>query len=517
MAEKGTVFQKGGGGTNFEQYVQTAFLTTLVVKECYTYYKSNFNYLLDRPITLANIGLDYLAERLNEEQRNWCIETVWQTAIVILNETRHQMHSPDKDYNFNEKSIVLQSIHLLIPHADEEEHPDIIAFIIAIGSAYFAEYELDRFANYFRTTFYQHYPSIAKSVWLGLIELARFKKLNPRLPYLQQEAITEIKQKEYQFIKEVAGKTDVKILFENLNFADYDANLLCETLLLTPVDQLKDEDFSKFAIKFLELLAVDLTIKVNYGYNHHPESRNILHKSVTRVVYYLASQLLIADKKISCTIIDRIVDPILTTDRSILFNRDSGLLDFCKRVPEQFMWALDNATYYDNDQAANQKLIKQFWLVWGHLFSRVKPAGGFVFANLLLLDAGWKEEAMDWKPLVGQIDVYREMVKSIGTGRVKSIVKCLSTIGEKEFLPVGLTWLAEIITDYPNEAIALVSKDGERLIKRLFYNHISRIKANKILINNFLLLLNKMVDLGSSHAYLFRENVITYKSVYRHN
>jgi hypothetical protein len=32
MSEKGSVFQKGGGGTNFEQYVQAAFLTTLIIR-----------------------------------------------------------------------------------------------------------------------------------------------------------------------------------------------------------------------------------------------------------------------------------------------------------------------------------------------------------------------------------------------------------------------------------------------------------------------------------------------------
>ena len=32
MSEKGSVFQTGGGGTNFEQYVQCAFFTTLIIK-----------------------------------------------------------------------------------------------------------------------------------------------------------------------------------------------------------------------------------------------------------------------------------------------------------------------------------------------------------------------------------------------------------------------------------------------------------------------------------------------------
>jgi hypothetical protein len=31
MSEKGSVFQKGGGGTNFEQSIQTAFITGLII------------------------------------------------------------------------------------------------------------------------------------------------------------------------------------------------------------------------------------------------------------------------------------------------------------------------------------------------------------------------------------------------------------------------------------------------------------------------------------------------------
>ena len=32
MSDKGSVFQKGGGGTNFEQAIQTAFLTTMIIR-----------------------------------------------------------------------------------------------------------------------------------------------------------------------------------------------------------------------------------------------------------------------------------------------------------------------------------------------------------------------------------------------------------------------------------------------------------------------------------------------------
>ena len=59
---------------------------------------------------------------------------------------------------------------------------------------------------------------------------------------------------------------------------------------------------------------------------------------------------------------------------------------------------------------------------------------------------------------------------------------------------------------------ALSTKSADKLIERLFYNHIATIKNSKSLIQDFIWILSKMVDLGSSNAYFFRENVITYKN-----
>ena len=120
---------------------------------------------------------------------------------------------------------------------------------------------------------------------------------------------------------------------------------------------------------------------------------------------------------------------------------------------------------------------------------------------------------MHWLPLVGKKEFYHKIVIDLGINKTQSIINVFSTIGEKTFLPEGLSWLVEIYKKDENLITSLISLAAERLIKRLFYNHISEIKKNKQLINDFIWLLNKMVDLGSSEAYLFRENVITYKTI----
>jgi hypothetical protein len=85
-------------------------------------------------------------------------------------------------------------------------------------------------------------------------------------------------------------------------------------------------------------------------------------------------------------------------------------------------------------------------------------------------------------------------------------------VDRQTFLPDGISWLVDIYKADMNATASLIAPSAERMIERLFYNHISKIKSNKKLIEDYLWILNRMVDLGSSEAYLFRENVITYRT-----
>jgi len=104
------------------------------------------------------------------------------------------------------------------------------------------------------------------------------------------------------------------------------------------------------------------------------------------------------------------------------------------------------------------------------------------------------------------------MVMDLGKYKTTSILNVLSTVGEKTFLPESISWLVDIFKSEVATTVALLYPSAERLIKRLYYNNISIIKNDRKLIDDYVWILNRMVDLGSSEAYLFRENVITYKN-----
>lgn len=67
-------------------------------------------------------------------------------------------------------------------------------------------------------------------------------------------------------------------------------------------------------------------------------------------------------------------------------------------------------------------------------------------------------------------------------------------------IPEGIKWLVEVFKSDIDASNTLVSRSSERMVKRLFYNHISKIKNDKMLIDDYVWILNRMVDLGSSDA-----------------
>ena len=77
-------------------------------------------------------------------------------------------------------------------------------------------------------------------------------------------------------------------------------------------------------------------------------------------------------------------------------------------------------------------------------------------------------------------------------------------------MPSGLTTLNRHLKSSAKNLEEFKYYYGEKLIKKVFKNEIRVIKEDSILIEEFLWLLNLMMDLGSSKAYLIRENIILY-------
>lgn len=481
-------------------------------KECFIYYfqLKDVDPLFDHPITLANLGLSEFSKELLEEEKKWCLETLFYAIEHIIEDTFNPSFNFDRNINLTEKSIALSSLHLLMENAENSEHINgLVGTMIYILIAPFNDYDLDNAINYLREIFFKKYPEEAKRVWLGLLNYSEFLKRNPFPSQLHHESSLKSVEQHEKFIKKISSHKNLKFDMSTINFQTHKESLLVRAFKIIPYTTI-DIDFIDFIEHFIKLLVIDLLIEEPTINKTH--KKQITSKAINIVKYYLAEFLLKVNIKVSKSVLNIISAPIFENN-SLTEREKKNLFEFTLNVQEQIIYKLDDIITNSNDKCLKDEMINNFWLLWEYLFDEEKKSKQKYFISKILLDIRWKETATHWEPLENRKDFYELIMKELGKNSVSSIVNIFSTIGEKTFLPDSLTLLVEILKAENTSNIVLSYGSAESLIKRLFYNHITKIKKNKILIDDYIWILNQMVDFGSSHAYLFRENVITYKSI----
>lgn len=489
--------------------------------ECHKYYSDaeNLDFLYSKPVTLAVLGLNEFSIFLSEEQNKWCLETLFQSIIAILQDTFSRNFELSKSYNLMEKETALSSFHLLMQNAEEDDDKDgIIATMIYMLFSPIADHEIGKITQYVRETFFKHHPDKAKRVWLGIINYSNYKKANSKFYGHQDESsLNEAQEKEEKFVQQISSAKNLKLELSEISLEKSEGYLLARAFVITPYDT-TDKDFSDFINHILPIVLCDLTKEEDYSYNSSRESRQFHHESIFHIEQYLANLFLEANSDFSKTILTSLVNSLSNSTQNQRFDRND-LVEFIKTTLEIFVLKLyDNGNLkIDQTQYAQQQA--NFWSLWEVLFNLISANTIHPLIPMLLLDIRYllwdfkgSPKENDWSVLNGQKEFYKRLFLEKGRSNSLSVINVFSTIGGKEFLPEGISWLAEVFKSDATTSMSLTTHSAERMIKRLFYNHISIVKNDKSLIDDFIWILNRMVDLGSSDAYIFRENVITYKS-----
>jgi archaellum biogenesis ATPase FlaH len=482
--------------------------------DLYNYYCQNesLNPLFDKPVSLSIIGLRDFAVELESKQKDWCIKCLTNTVKFICESHFNVFQTFEVGLQFNlmEKEIALTSFHYIFKElSTKEEKNEILEWILYVMVCPLFKIDLDVITKYIRTTFNDLYPEETKLIWSGIVKFAEYKVLNN---YMyddpdKQRIITE-RIKELEFIEETISNKKWVLDIANITLVNCKKNILMKAMLMTPVE-CKDNIYQEFIARCILLFTKYLESTEHRGRTRY--SFDIFGESDYEVKKYISTMILNSNNKFSKKIIDLLLDHFYSKNYDI--NRSNrGHFDFVSKIMESIVYTLDDIIAKSNDSVLNIKLTDNFWVIWDYFFEKIKNSERQFFASTLLLSIDWKEESSDWTPLHSKKEYYYKIVKELGNTQTASILKVFSTVGEKQFLPDGLSWLVEIYKSNDSYTKSLTHKSAERLIERLFYNHITTIKNNKTLIQDFIWLLSKMVDLGSSNAYFFRENVITYKN-----
>lgn len=485
--------------------------------EYYNYYSKleKFDTRFDKPVTFAVIGIRDFSAQLTEEQKGWCVRHLVVTIGYILGGLRNYDFSQPALYNYMERDTALHSLHLLLSNVTDSNDIKELTFLAGfVLSSPFDDHDREKLNTYFREVFAPTFPEIFQKVWTMLVQLATFKKKNPYYyDDPDRKRFEKSRNKEFKFIEKLCksshtGKYDTS----RISFKSAEAYIVLNALLIIPT-QFDRDDYKKYLLRFLELLATDLPLDQDHGFGPRNGGKQILHQGVFAIEKYIAETLIQTDALFAKQLMSLLVPITKVTSDSHYHQNDP--IQFVLRTLDQVIYYVDDFGRSNKDLNKKSLYIERFWMLWEHLASIVQIKESPYFSRILLLntDYAWSMEFRDSAILKDQNDRYHQLMEFIGPLAIQSAVKIFSTIGSTEFLPTGVCWIVSLLKKDLGQLEELSVKHLNQFIKLLYVDHIATIKKNQQLITDFLWLLDKLIEKGNSTAYLYRENVIVYKKI----
>ncbi len=480
-------------------------------QEIYTNYSApDFqNGMFDMPATLAKVGLDSFADKLNTKQISWCFIALYNAVDALVKDKYNQDYSLSMNYSVLEKKPILHSIHLLVKYANSAE--DSMDYKLLLGKLVLCpldDYYLRQFLMYFRKEFSENCPEMESDLRKMVITFAKFEKENPRPYRASKEEMTKYEKAFEEFITTcLESPKDIEV--NKIDFNSHEKHFLIRAMLMIPTESCTQVQ-TDYIVKVLkEYVKLHQTVE---GDTWRNTRQHFDYTSQTDMQLFLGELWLYSDNiDYGKRSIDALISPFLedtvinSDDINDLYKFISGTIDFCVTL------------MYDvvRDRTAEelQKYGSRFWQLWDYICDRLKEKGKYYFSDKLLLNNQFLKKLEDWEGFLNYQTQYLNMAEYFGATNLSAILAAFSTFGEKQLLPEGLLLLEKLIKENPDAKVDLLGKDGKVMIKKLFANHIGSIKEKQDLVNAFLYILGVMIDRGSTEAYLIRENVFVYKSV----
>jgi hypothetical protein len=463
---------------------------------------------------LALLGLRHFSSSLYPDHIRWCQTTIYSCLDFKL-ETIHRYqtaHMWDERFSLFDEPHLLRSFALLYSAAaDEPARQKVLRFLLRTVSVALPEHKQVHVFAHLREAFFPQYPELLPVVWAILIEYAQ--QLTRAREAGEHHRTTDA---EYETAKTaaltalLAGPVPV-IVLDHLSPTTHDPSLLVQALeLLPPATQLPL--LSGYITLLTALLVQDLGRPKSAGYAAHDEEEwqfDIgqlfgIRDSLPRI-------LLFSDIDQARGLLELLLQG-LKQQPANHYAAGDDLQEFVITILSQVIKELDTLFITPADARSAARTL-HFWQLWVHLLSQLTTPATAPLVPLALLDIPWKLTATHWQPLERGQAYYQRAIQLFGATHLLSLLRVLSTVGDKSLLPNALLGVVTICQNHSDQLSALFQTGpATAFIERLLQHHMRRIRTSPELFNAFMWVLDKMVDFGSPTAYLVREDAVTFKN-----
>ena len=433
-------------------------------------------------------------EKLNNKEKDSCLKIISEIISIPLQ---------DNDYSYqflDGTEPAVSNIDLLFKHFPESK--DEIKSILLLLLLH-SDRKIKAFAvNSFHNGFWEFGFDDAQSLFLGYLYLKpKYDKARKEImeenyngeivPFTGISTRGLIPQFCDMYEEELKNIISNKIAFDSLkNLETLSFGILNRAFYLLPNNN-NDETHHRFVAEISKIFADNEKMSAEdkkYGFT-------LKRKIYRKFAFYVLNS---SEEKARIYI-----QPFVES-----FGTNKNIVDLL----DAFVSAEDNLNQYEN-----------FWIIWELFYEEIvemckksrshyntKP----IVRNYLLAQQEWKKDAKTWRSLKDRERLFfRKIAKDIGwhPSVFYSLLKFLDEIG-REFIDDGIVWISDIIKsnkDFVQEELEMNTIYYlENLVRKYILTNRGNIRKTKRIKNQIIIILDFLVEKGSSTGYLLREEIL---------
>lgn len=433
-------------------------------------------------------------DKLSKNDKVFCKEIVLATISNLFSD----------DYGYQISDGVEASVHaiptLINEYPEEVENYVSIMVLTLLDETPIGHYK--RVCDYViesihKSKLWEQNTKVAQSILFGYVEL------NP----IYKNIVTEVR-KEYGW-----GRISKNLILEKLDKINFDF----------AVDNIS---FDINDIDLLDIHALEIVFQLIPSDTKDKNHLNIYAKSLPS----LASQLLkdrknYKDDSVDDSNIYLLRLRIFRNFACFILHRENNDIEvFLKPFVDSFSSTEETALFIGELVVAEDHLNKyeQFWNIWDNLYPKMKelcknphaPHLKKILITYLFAWNWWCDGVEHWHSLKEEnLSLYAKASKDIGDipTVLYSIVKVLNSIGTN-FKDEGIEWIYTIVSN--NKSLNCNKPELntlyylEKFLRKFVFINRQKIKEEMKLKNKIIPILDFMIERGSIHGYLLRENIL---------
>ncbi|MBN8857080.1 MAG: hypothetical protein J0H29_01755 [Sphingobacteriales bacterium] len=439
--------------------------------------------MYNAPGALSLIGIKYHWNALSEEERDWCVSTIIKISkyVVVEEEGKYNYLPKMMSNNFSafDKEPVIDALGML-PSLDlsteiineANELSTTLVFHLPISDG-LNKPLFENLAN----NMWVHNPDVARQNFRFLVSLG-CKQLdgeeNERVPVTKILANEFLKGDSYEF-----KKRDSNRMYLDKSF-----------LFLSECSDI-DEEGQEFITQYLDFLIKDTFAKKGsrdraeryyYGTLHFQEKFGAV--VLSRLEKIAAGKLFY--KLIGYLLIE-------------------GEADFAHFTDDSYELLTRSIKRVIREEDINSH-VERFNFLWAILEHQTYRSRRVSLVRYLLLDIEWKDAAVTWDAIKADPTFYKRVISNLGEYNPLSAIKLLAGISFYHLFPESINLVLNLI-EKSQEHTWLLDYHAEKYIQRTFFQHGKAIILDKKLREEFVKILDFMIQIGSSIAFVIKESI----------